>query len=607
MSEDLLTYYNRELSWFKSALSEFAEAHPGAAGNLRISEESVEDPHISRLIESVAFLNARIQSRLDDDFPRVVAALLEHLYPFYLAPKPSMLITQLQVAEGIDSAVPIEPGYAFETEPVNDVPCRFRTAYPVTLTPLSISKAKLLAKPFNTPGAENARSANAVLEMKFESSVDDFNFIENDLDTLSIHIKPDQHAWKLYDLLYKDCVKIVVATSDLDPSPSTLKPECLKPSGFSSGERILPNIGETESHYQLLGEYFSYADKFLFFELSGLSQALGEWSGDFQLYIYLSDSNRELENALSARSFGLHCVPMINLFQLSAEPSKLRPELAEHQIVPDTGAVGDMEVYAVTNVTLINDGSGEQSNIPPYYGFSHDSRKSRYYWHSERRPSLAEAGRKNAVTDVFISLSNLEGGTVTEQRQTMQVSCLCTNGNLPAKLPYGGGQPRFFPSEPLNGLKGASSISSPSAVRRLDLAHGLLWRLLSHLNLNYLSLIGSSNPAEQLREMLRLYDHGDSPAIRSQINALDSLKTRIISLPMSVDGRPVICRGVDAEIIFDPSLFDTGSALLFGNVLNHFLSMYVTLNSFVRLTVRIKGRDGIYHRWQPVVGSRAII
>jgi type VI secretion system protein ImpG len=607
VSEDLLTYYNRELSWFRRALAKFGEAHPKTAGNLRISEDAVEDPHISRLIESVAFLNARIQSRLDDDFPRVVAALLEHLYPFYLAPKPSMLLAQVQAAPGLDSAVNIEPGYLFETEPVNGVPCRFRTTYPVTVTPLAINSAQLLPKPFNTPGAEGARGANAVLELKFTSAAREFSLPEEDIDSLTIHIKPDQQAWSLYDLLYKDCVNIVIASSDLDPSPARLDPMHIQPIGLAPDERILPNIGDTESQYQLLGEYFYYSEKYLFFQITGLKQALADRVGDFQVYIYLADSNRELENSLTAHSFGLHCTPMINIFDIAAEPCKIKHEIAEYPIIPEASAIGDMEVYAITGVTLIDEGSGEQHHVPPYYGFSHDSHRSPVYWHSSRRPALAEVGRKGAITDSFLSLTNLQGDAPEEQRQTMQVQCLCSNGNLPSKLPYGGGQPKFFPVEPLNGVKEATSISPPSSVRRLDLGHGLLWRLLSHLNLNYLSLVGGKDPAEQLREMLRLYDHGEAPAIRSQINAVDSLKTRIISLPMSVDGRPVICRGVDVEIMFDPSILDSGSALLFGNVLMQFLSMYVNLNSFVRLTVRIKGRDSIYHSWEPVVGNRAII
>ena len=141
MSEDLLTYFNREMTWFKRALGRFSEAHPKAAGHLRVSEDAVEDPHISRLIESVAFLNARVQSRLDDDFPRIVAALLEQLYPFYLSPKPSMLLAQLMPAPKLDDAVLVAPGHILETAPVEGVPCRFRTSYPVTLTPLSIVSA----------------------------------------------------------------------------------------------------------------------------------------------------------------------------------------------------------------------------------------------------------------------------------------------------------------------------------------------------------------------------------------------------------------------------------------------------------------------------------
>lgn len=607
MNADLLTYYNRELTWFKKALSTFADANPAIAGNLRISEDNVEDPHVSRLIESVAFLNARIQSRLDDDFPRVISALLEHLYPFYLAPKPSMLLAQMQPARGLDKAVTINPGYLVESEPVNGVPCRFQTAYPVTLTPLSIETAQLLPKPFNTPGADSAIAADSVLELKFSVKAKDFSLTENGLDSLAIHIKPNQHAWRLYDLLYKDCVHIVVASSDLDPSPSHLSADMVQPLGLRPEHRILPDLGDTESHYQLLGEYFSYNEKFLFFEISGLARALQGRNGDFLVYIYLTDSSRELEHSLNASSLALHCTPMINLFEVAAEPCKIKREIAEYLVVPESNAIGDMEVYAIKHVSLIDEGSGLKHDVPPYYGFSHDSNKHPVYWHSSRQPAMSETGSTDTITDFFLALTDIEANTPEELRQTLQIQCLCSNGNLPARLPYGGGQPAFTPVEPSNALQSISSISPPSTVRRLDIGHGLLWRLLSHLNLNFLSLVGGKNPAEQLREILRLYDHGDAPAIRAQINCIDSLKTRIISLPITVGGRPVICRGVDVEIVFESSLLNLGSALLFGNVLMRFLSMYVNLNSFVRLTAKIKGRDGIYYRWQPAVGDRPVI
>lgn len=607
MSEDILTYYNREISWFRRALGSFSQAHPKAAGHLRISEDAVEDPHVSRLIESVAFLNARIQSRLDDDFPRIVAALLEYLYPFYLSPKPSMMLAQLHTAPNLEGAVRISSGFSLESAPVDDVHCRFTTCYPVTLLPLSISSASLLPKPFNTPGAEGASGASAVLEIKFECSAPDFNFAAEDVDNLNLHLKPGQLAWGLYDLLYRDCVNIVIARSDLDPAPIQLSSKHLVPRGQTAEERILPDIGDTATEYQLLSEFFHYSEKFLFFDITGLKDALGDHKGSFSLYIYLAGSHRELENSVSAQSFGLHCTPVVNLFEITAEPCHVKSGVAEYQVIPETAAIGDMEVYAITDVDLLEESSGDRISIPPYHGFSHSPEVADVYWHSSRRAALSEVGKRDAVTDVFISLTDLQGDIPNKVRQTMQVRCLCSNGNLPERLPYGGGQPRLTPVEPAKGLREAISVSAPTTVRRLDMGHGLLWRLLSHLNLNYLSLVGSNNPAEQLREMLRLYDHSDTQTISSQINSVDSLKTRITSLPLSVDGRPVICRGVDADIVFDPSLLDTGSALLFGEVLMKFLSMYVNINSFVRLSVRIKGQEGVYYRWQPIVGNRAVI
>lgn len=607
MSDDLLTYYNRELAWFNRALATFSESHPKTAGNLRISEDAVEDPHISRLIESVALLNARIQSRLDDDFPRIVAALLEHLYPFYLAPKPSMLLAELQPTHGIDKAVTIDPGFLFETEAVDGVPCRFQTRYPVTLTPLSLQKASLLPRPFSTPGSDSISGASSVLELRFSSSAPDFSLAHAGRDSLAVHIKSDHLAWRLYDLIHKDCVNIFVSSSELDPSPTELGRDSLQALGLSSENHILPDLGETESEYQLLAEYFCYGDKFLFFQINGLLQALHDRTGDFQIYIYLADSDRELENVLSEHSFALHSTPAVNLYELAAEPCKLKKAQAEYQVIPESSAVGDTEVYAINNVSLIEAGTGDEKAVPPYYGFNHEGGEHNTYWHSSRRHTLSDLGKRTATTDVFLALTNLRDELVEDDQHTLAVDCLCSNGDLPSRLPFGGGQPRLSPSEPVKGLRGATSLSPPSPVRRLDLGSSLLWRLLSHLNLNYLSLIGSKNPAEQLREMLRLYDHGADPTIRAQINAIDSLKTRMVSLPISVDGRPVICRGVDIELMFDSAMLEAGSAILFGEVLVRFLSMYVNLNSFVRLSLRIKGRDGIYHRWKPRLGSRAVI
>ena len=62
----------------------------------------VDDPHVARLLEGVAFLAARVHHRLDDEFPELTDALLGLLYPHYLAPVPSCMVAQFDCAAGPD-------------------------------------------------------------------------------------------------------------------------------------------------------------------------------------------------------------------------------------------------------------------------------------------------------------------------------------------------------------------------------------------------------------------------------------------------------------------------------------------------------------------------
>src|SRR5487761_209605 len=95
MSDALLAYYDRELGALRRLAAEFAASYPKIAGRLRLAPDAVDDPHVARLLEGVAFLAARVHHRLDDEFPELTDALLGVLYPHYLAPMPSCMVAQL--------------------------------------------------------------------------------------------------------------------------------------------------------------------------------------------------------------------------------------------------------------------------------------------------------------------------------------------------------------------------------------------------------------------------------------------------------------------------------------------------------------------------------
>src|SRR5262252_4456496 len=95
MDPRLLQYYNVELQHLRETGAEFAEQFPKIAARLAMHDLEVTDPYVERLLEGVGFLAARVQLKLEAEFPRFTQALLEIVYPHFLAPTPSMLIAQM--------------------------------------------------------------------------------------------------------------------------------------------------------------------------------------------------------------------------------------------------------------------------------------------------------------------------------------------------------------------------------------------------------------------------------------------------------------------------------------------------------------------------------
>ena len=108
----------------------------------------VADPYVERLLEGVGFLAARVQLKLDAEFPRFTQRLLEIVYPDYLAPTPSMLIAQLQpdpsetnLARGF--TVPRGSAMRSTLGKSDMTACEFRTAQDVTLWPIEIVERRV--------------------------------------------------------------------------------------------------------------------------------------------------------------------------------------------------------------------------------------------------------------------------------------------------------------------------------------------------------------------------------------------------------------------------------------------------------------------------------
>src|SRR5262250_905292 len=95
MDPRLLRHYNSELRFMREMGAEFAREFPKVAGRLGLEGFECADPYVERLLEGFSFLAARVQLKLEAQFPRFTEHLLEMVYPNYIAPWPSMGVVQL--------------------------------------------------------------------------------------------------------------------------------------------------------------------------------------------------------------------------------------------------------------------------------------------------------------------------------------------------------------------------------------------------------------------------------------------------------------------------------------------------------------------------------
>lgn len=600
MDDDLLRYYEEELTFVRQMGVEFAKKYPKIASRLLLEAEKCEDPHTERLIEAFAFLAGRIHKKIDDDFPEITEAIFNVVYPHYISPIPSMSIAKFETARKALTAEGylIERNTTLYSKPVNGVPCRYKTCYPVRLWPVRVASAALREPKQMLKDAQQA----LVLQLKTENNL---TFSQLTWDRLRFFLNgPSQHVFHLHELLFNNTCHIVCEWTNSRGRTETavLAPGDLEQIGYGAEEAMLPFPKISFPGYRLLFEYFCFPEKFLFFDLKSLNRLKGRDIGDtLDIWIYL-DRPAKPNLLVNEDTFGLHAAPVINLFSQVAEPIWVEQTKTEYQVIPEIGRTEALEVYGIERVVSVAPaGKGNPIEYHPLYSIRHylesTDGQSPAFWRLKRQPS----GRKgDRGTEVYLCFSDWNLNPADPGVETITVYLTCLNRDLPGRLPFGdrAGDFTVGTSAPVTRV---NSLIKPTPTRRPGLGSGLLWRLISHLSLNYLSIVEGGEDA--LKEILKLYDFENSPAIRQQINGIVSVKSGYTTKRVG----QAFCRGIQTTIELDEDRFVGAGVFLFASVLERFLAQYVSINSFSQLIARTSQRKEALKIWAPRNGDRVLL
>lgn len=598
--EELLGHYQRELGYLRRMGAAFAQAYPKVAGRLELSETEAADPHVERLIESVAFLAGRIQRNLDAEFPQIPQALLGILYPQFVNPVPSLSIAAFMPDPDrgeLTQGYRIARGTALFAESPTGPAVRWRTAYDVDLWPISVTGAR-----FETPDAYDALDARFDVEavLKISLKTDGAGFSELGVERLRFFLNGDRVLTDtLYELLVVNCVGVALVP-DRDKSRLTmLAGDALVPVGFEEDQAVLDHPLNGQPGYRLLQELFAFPEKFLFRDVAGLDRAGADESLDILILLSAPPRRRA---TIGKETFRLGCTPVVNLFTRLSEPIRIDGLKPEYKLVADRRRERITEIHSIQKVTAASRPDAAAEEVEPFFSFSHDAykRDARAFWVA-RRDSAEKAGLLG--TDVYLSFLDLDFEPTQPAETTLYAHLTCTNRGLAEELQAGA----VLTLEEAGPVAGVSLLVKPTAQLNPPIRGETLWRLVSHLSLNHLSLSNEAGSLEALKEILRLYDLTGDPATARQISGLTGMTTRPAIRRLGIEAWRGFVRGTEVEIRVDERAYVGASAIVLASVLDRFLGMHGAANSFTQLTLTSQQREGVWTQWPARAGAHPLL
>lgn len=633
MDSRLLDYYNRELGYLRELGAEFAQDYPKVAARLGMTGIEVADPYVERLMEGFCFLTARIQMKMDAEFPRFSQQLLDVVHPNYVAPTPAMAIAQFEPSMNEGSLswgfrLPRGTMLRGQVAPGEQTPCEFSTGHALTLWPLAVEHAEVMGVPGDLPLARMGlagRQTPVRAALRIRLAVKGGNSLEDlALDQLVFHLNGrDAPMQRLLSLLMGQGATVIC--HDSDPAlrwMHRLGRDALRHEGFGDDQALLPCASRAFQGYRLLQEYFVFPSRFLFFSVNGLmaikralaQAAIKDGTRRFSLTILLNHTAADLESLIDASNLALNCAPVVNLFERRADRIAVNARTHEYHVVVDRTRPLDFEVSAVRTVTGHgSDASATQAFKPLYAAVAGEGEGPGAYYAVRREPRLlSETARSHGTrtgylgSEVFLSLVDQNEAPYAEGLHHVSVNALCTNRDLSLLMTRGAATDfTLRVSAPVQSIRILRGPSRPQPM----LADGATtWRLISHLSLNHLNFMDmdAGQGAVTLRELLSMYGNRADPIVAKQIDGVRHVHAHAIQRRLPQPGPIVFGRGVAIDLGVDDGAFSGISPYLLGAVLERFFARHVSINMFTELTLSSLQQGRLAH-WPARMGTRQAI
>lgn len=577
-------YFQDELTYLHEAGGEFAKYHPKLTNFL---SEGTSDPDVERLLEGFAFLTGRIREKIDDELPELTQSLMTLLWPHYMRSVPSMCISELKPHAGsVTEKTVIKRGAEMASEQVEGTQCLFRTCYDVELFPIHFTGIE----------QNNSRTSSSItLNLATENGIEIGRI---GLDKLRLHLHGEIHITRtvfLWLFRYLDYVELDVGAG----YKHKLGPEFIKPVGYAENEALLPYGKNSFSGYRLLQELFSLPEKFMFLDLEGMDWLRGVPQRSSVAIHFHFKRALPSDVVLKDKHFKLHCSPAVNLFEKDGDPIRLEHRRNEYKVRPQSNNQQHFEVYSIQDVQSWSKDERRRQALIEFESFEHqiNQTEKRDYYKSKVTERVNGRGLER-----YISFHTHNGDIAQLGSETVLMKLECSNADLAERLSVGDVTYSTHKSPTFATFK---NITKPTQSVSPQVNGELQWQLIANMSLNYLSLVN----IDVLKVLLSTYDfHSrvDRQAHRASMHRLDGIISSDMK-PIDRVFRGVSVRGNLLNLVVDSTFFvNEGDMFLIASVINEFIRLYSSVNSFTELEVFDQASGEVY-RWKSAIGQQTIL
>lgn len=550
-NENNILYFRKEMSYLHEMRNLFAKKFPKVAPFLNVDSK---DPDVERIIENVAILTSKIHQELDENMPLIAESLINIVSPNYTNPIPSSCIQEFSLKQDSDKySLTIPKNSIVSSKPINDIVCKFKTIYDVVLHPLAIDKTYL-----------SNNKTDYILNLELKTTKEDVKLSNLDINNLNLYLGHDVYMSATLLMWMKMYTKELIIFCPDTNEEFKLHKSSIHAMGLD--EKLIKYEDLGFDAFCLLQELFFTPYKFNFISIKNLDILKKSQSKNFIIKFVF---DRDLPNGYIPRVeyFSLFATPVVNLFQMSAEPILNDNRRNGYRIFLDRNKIEAYEIVQINKVLAHNSDTGRRI-LKNYKSFE----RFKFFNNDQIEDYYSLSNKIDSNLNPYKEISFFSGST---KEQTITIDALCCNGNLPSKLKISD-----INNIPNHQEVATKNITVPTNIQKVDIDGNLLWRLVSILSFSYQTILDKGSFLGVLSAFTFDKDNYYSQTIA---NSIEDIKTKSIYRV----NEQMVKKGTLCIFLIDESKFySIGEVYVMGMVLSEFLSSFSSINSFCEVKIK---------------------